>query len=402
MKEKGTAPDVNVERWGWASIAVNVVLSLLNLGVLWLSGSLAVAAEMVHNFVDLAASIAVLIGLKLSNRKSAGFPYGMHKVENLVTAGVAMLIFLAAYEIAREAFVGRSELTRVNAWVLAGVGASLLIPMVFSVFQLRAGQQANSPSLIADAKEYRVHVLTSGVVLVALLGHLVELRIERIAALFVVLVVLKTGWDLLVDAMRVLLDASLDKETLERARSMIEKEPPVVSLRSLVGRNAGRYRFLEAEVEVRVRELERADQIGRSLEQKLRESIPFLERAMIEVKSVRRDEERIALPLLAANGPPSEHFGTARYFLLVDRRRADGTELARTTITNPFASDPKGRGIKVAHWLIEQKIDLLLTPDDIREKGPGYALKEAGIEIRVATADSVESALGEGADALPG
>jgi divalent metal cation (Fe/Co/Zn/Cd) transporter len=56
MTEKDKGAIVLVERWGWASIAVNVGLSTLNLGVLWLSGSLAVAAEMVHNFVDLARS----------------------------------------------------------------------------------------------------------------------------------------------------------------------------------------------------------------------------------------------------------------------------------------------------------------------------------------------------------
>ncbi len=36
---------MSVERWGWASIGVNVVLSLLNLAIAAASGSLAVAAE---------------------------------------------------------------------------------------------------------------------------------------------------------------------------------------------------------------------------------------------------------------------------------------------------------------------------------------------------------------------
>jgi divalent metal cation (Fe/Co/Zn/Cd) transporter len=115
MIEKGNGPSgptVHVERWGWASIAVNVGLSTLNLGVLWLSGSLAVAAELVHNVVDLSASVAVLVGLKLPRRKSEYFPYGMYKVENVVAAGVATLIFFAAYEMAREVLLGRNELPR--------------------------------------------------------------------------------------------------------------------------------------------------------------------------------------------------------------------------------------------------------------------------------------------------
>jgi cation diffusion facilitator family transporter len=393
MTEKDKGAIVLVERWGWASIAVNVGLSTLNLGVLWLSGSLAVAAEMVHNFVDLAASVAVLVGLKLSRRKSDNFPYGMYKIENMVAAGIAMLIFFAAYEIVREALLGRSEQPRVTPWVIAGVGVSLLVPVVFSVFQMRAGRKANSPSLIADAKEYRVHVLTSGVVLVALLGHHFGLHLERIASLLVVLAVVKTGWDLLADAMRVLLDASLDHETLDKARTIIEREPSLMRIRSLVGRNAGRYRFLEAVIEVRIHELERADKIGGRLEQELRRSIPFLERILVDVKSACRDNDLLALPLQAPAGPASKQFGTAPHFLFLERRREDGTLLGRSIVGNPFASDSKGRGIKVANWLLQKRIDALVTVDDIREKGPGYALKEAGVQIQFVTADSVEAAI---------
>jgi len=71
-------------RVAWASIAVNIFLSLLNLAIALASGSLAVAAEMIHNLVDLVASVAVLAGVKISERKSRGFPYGLCKVEYLV------------------------------------------------------------------------------------------------------------------------------------------------------------------------------------------------------------------------------------------------------------------------------------------------------------------------------
>jgi len=48
--------------------------------------------------------------------------------------------------------------------------------------------------------------------------------------------------------MRVLLDASLDAETLNQLRGLIQADPAVVEVWSLVGHNAGRYRFLETEV----------------------------------------------------------------------------------------------------------------------------------------------------------
>jgi predicted Fe-Mo cluster-binding NifX family protein len=194
---------------------------------------------------------------------------------------------------------------------------------------------------------------------------------------------------------RVLLDASLDAATLGRARKVIESESSLVSVRSLVGRSAGRFRFIEAAVEVRVHELERADQIARELENRLRQAIPFLDRVVLDVKPARQEIVRLALPVQTKDGPSSEYFGMAPFFLVVERQRTDGAIRGRSTVANPFASDPRGRGIRVAHWLVAQNIDVLATPDDIREKGPGYALKEAGVEIAVVPSGPVEAALRE-------
>ena len=90
-----------VERVGWYTIGVNILLTLLNLAISVASGSLAVAAEMVHNLVDLVSAVAVLVGLKLSKRESRDFPYGIYRVENVVAVGIALLIFVGGYESGR-------------------------------------------------------------------------------------------------------------------------------------------------------------------------------------------------------------------------------------------------------------------------------------------------------------
>jgi len=61
--------------------------------------------------------------------------------------------------------------------------------------------------LISDALEYRVHVFTTGVVFAALVGQWVNVPLDRIAALFIVIAIVKTGWSLLSEGMRVLLNA---------------------------------------------------------------------------------------------------------------------------------------------------------------------------------------------------
>ena len=82
-----------MERAAWLSLAVNIFLTVLNFVIAVVSQSLAVTAEAVHMLVDLVSAIAVMVGVKLSRRKSKDFPYGLYKVENMVSVGIALLIF---------------------------------------------------------------------------------------------------------------------------------------------------------------------------------------------------------------------------------------------------------------------------------------------------------------------
>ena len=385
----------NVERWGWYSIGINVALALINWVVALASGSLAVRAEMVHNIVDLLTAIGVLVGLKLATRKSKAFPYGLYKVENVVSVVLGGMTFLTAYEIARDALFADAVRATVDPWMLAGVVVATAIPLVFSHFELRAGQAANSPALIADAREYRTHVFTTGVVLAALVGQWFDVPLDRVAALVIVVAIGKTGWELLADGMRVLLDASLDAETMHKIRQTIAAEPTVAEVLQVTGRNAGRFRFVEAEVALRVRELEKAEAATQRIEAQVRQACPYVDRVLIHAEPVQRTHRRYALPLADPNGALSEHFGEAPYFALLQVRLADGAVEEQRILANPFLEEDKAKGIQVAEWLVEQKADTVLLKEDLRGKGPVYVFGDAGIELERTDAGILTEAIAE-------
>ena len=384
-----------IERWGWMSIGINLVLSILNLEIAIASGSLAVTSEMVHNLVDLMAAVVLLIGLRISQRKSQSFPYGLYKVENVVSVMLSILIFFTGYEIVREALFGTLGPTTVNAWFLLGVAFSAIIPLVFSHFELRAGKAANSPSLTASALEYRIHVFTSGIVFISLITHYFGLNLDRIAALLVVVFVIRTGWELLKDGMRVLLDASLDPETMAQVRKVIESDPATDQINSLTGRNSGRYRFLEAEITLRTKDLKKAHDVSRRIEESIRNEVPYLERVLIHYEPSTPASICYAFPLANPDGHLSEHFGEAPYFALVSVRLSDGEIEKQEVIKNPFRELPKAKGIRVAEWLASKKVDKVYMKEEIQGKGPGYVLTNAGIEMTYTEAKSLSSALGK-------
>lgn len=369
-------------RVAWASIGVNILLSLLNLAIAIASGSLAVVAELIHNLVDLATSVAVLVGVKISERKSRSFPYGLYKVENMVAVGMAILIFFTGYEIARESLFAEGRPATVNALILAGVALSALFPLAFSFYEMRVGKDLNSPSLMADAQEYRTHVLSSGMVFLALVGQLFDLPLDRFAALAIVIFIAKTGWELLSGGMRVLLDASLDAETLDQVRSIIETEPAVTEVRSLVGRNTGRYRFLEAEVALRTDDLAKGHAASERIEKAIRDQVPHVERILLHYEPRGRTHLRYAVPLADASGTVSEHFGEAPYFGLVTVRTADNQIEHQEMLANPHLKVEKAKGIHVGEWLVELKVDVVLLREDIQGRGPTYVFADAGVETR--------------------
>jgi predicted Fe-Mo cluster-binding NifX family protein len=277
--------------------------------------------------------------------------------------------------------------------MLGGVVVAAVIPLAFSHFELRAGKAANSPALIADAREYRAHVFTTGIVFAALLAQWFNFPLDRAAALVIVVAIGKTGWDLLSDGMRVLLDASLDPDTILQIRDIITAEPTVAELKWVTGRNAGRFRFVEAEVTLRVRELERAETTTKRIEAQIREAVPYVDRVLIHAEPMERTHLRYAVPLNDPGGTLSEHLGEAPYFGLAIVRLADGAIEQQQVIANPHTGVEKAKGIRVAEWLVAQKVDVVLLKQSLRGKGPTYVFGDAGVEMQETTATTLEEAL---------
>ncbi|MBK7972309.1 MAG: cation diffusion facilitator family transporter [Deltaproteobacteria bacterium] len=270
----GDGGGADLVRWGWGSVAVTGVLVLLNGLVAVASGSLAVSAEVVHDVADLLAAASVVAGLVIATRSTPSFPYGLYKAENVVALVIAALVFITAYEIVRDAVLAPASPPRASAWMVALVLLGGAIPLVFGHFEMRAGRAAGSPALIADAREYRLHAFTAMLALAALVSGWIDVRLDRPAALAIVVVVVKTGWDRLRDALRVLLDASVDARCLIEIRDIVRGDPAVREVRWVTGRNAGRYRFIEAGIALRPTDVTAAQAAVARVEGTVRRTVP--------------------------------------------------------------------------------------------------------------------------------
>lgn len=390
------------QRVGLYSLGVNVALAGTKFVLAALSGSLALRADAIHSLVDVVASLVVIAGLLIAKRRSRAFPYGLYKVENLVAVVLSVLIFFAGYEIALEAITGPAVRLGYVVPTASGVVVVIATAFLFSWYEGRVGRETGSPSLKADSRHFRSDVLASGVVLIAILGNALGLPLDRAGAGVIVIFIVWAGWGLLSDGMRVLLDASLDLESLDAIRKIISSNKGIAEIKSLRGRNSGRFKFVEAEVTMRTRELSKAHQISSELEQSIRETIPHVDRVLIHYEPEAKEEVKWAIPLQDLDGALAPDFGKARYFAFITIRSRTGEVTGKEVLANPYADLERQRGIRAAKFLVDQGIDGTVLRDNLEGKGPYYVLDDAAVEMRITEKNKLEDALHELVERAPG
>jgi cation diffusion facilitator family transporter len=381
---------------------LNLLLVIMKALLAFLSGSLAITASAIDSGTDAVASLVIYGGVKLSTKKTRSFPMGLYKLENVASVLVALFIFLAGYEIIREIFSPAGRLPRISLSYVILLFTGTIATFLFGQYALSVGRRTESPTLIAEGRHRQVDVLSSIVVLISVILiyfdlhlNILGVTVDQIGAALILIFIARAGWGLLSDGMRVLLDASIDFSTLDSIRTIIKSEPLVSDIKSLVGRNAGRFRFLQATITVKTENLKRAQEISEKIEMKIRNQVKHVEIANIHYGPQEGTHDRVALPLADEKGRISMHFGEAPFFCIVHVRRKDSEIEKQEIVENPHRSVETAKGIRVAEWLVKQGVEHVGMTEDVSHKGAGYALSSGGVKIHIISADQIGPAISE-------
>ena len=179
-------------RAGVRTVAVSLAVLGLTAGaqvaIFALTGSVALLADLIHNFGD--ALTAVPLGIAFFLRSFRG--------EKLAGYAVVLAIFISACVALYETIVRLihpQELT--HLWVLAAAGLiGFLGNELAAQVRLRGGRRLSSPALIADGNHARIDGFVSlGVVASAIAVSLGAPIADPLIGLAITLVILKITWD---------------------------------------------------------------------------------------------------------------------------------------------------------------------------------------------------------------
>ncbi len=156
----------------WSFVAL-FITAFLQLFVVFLSGSVALFADTIHNFGDAATAIPLGIAFLCSRLKpTKQFAYGYGRVEDLAGVAIVFIILFSAIVAGYEAidrFFHPQVVTHLRAVAAASVIGFLGNELV-AVFRIKVGKEINSAALIADGYHARTDGWTSLAVLVGAFG----------------------------------------------------------------------------------------------------------------------------------------------------------------------------------------------------------------------------------------
>lgn len=267
------------------SLLVLGLTALIQIVIVVMSGSVALAADTIHNFADALTAvplwIAFALGAKPATRR---YTYGFGRVEDLagsfVVATITMSAIIAGYEaIAR--LIHPQQIEHVGWVALAGLVGFIGNEWV-ALYRIRVGHRIGSAALIADGLHARTDGFTSLAVLCSAGGVALGFPLaDPIVGLLItaaILAVLRTAAR---DVFRRLLDG-VDPAMVDAAEQALAARPGVQAVRSVRMRWIGHRLHADAELDVDpALDLAQAHRIAHDAEHELTHTVPKLTTALI-------------------------------------------------------------------------------------------------------------------------
>lgn len=274
------------------SIVINIILSLLKLlsGIIAHSG--AMISDAIHSASDVLSTIVVIIGVKMSSKKSdRDHQYGHERLECVSS------IILSGLLLATGIGIGISGLENIMAGTsgeaLAIPGRLALIAAIVSLivkewmfwYTRAAAKKINSGALMADAWHHRSDALSSIGAFVGILGARLGYPVlDPAASVVICIFIAKAAIDIFKDAIDKMVDHSCDDDTVNQMRDVIAGISGVARIDLIRTRLFGSKIYVDIEIAVDGElTLNKAHAIAEEVHLSIENTFPNVKHCMVHV-----------------------------------------------------------------------------------------------------------------------
>jgi cation diffusion facilitator family transporter len=220
----------------WLALAALTVTSILQLAIVFASGSVALLADTAHNIGDGLNSIPLLIAFYLARKAATRrYTYGYGRAEDIAGIFIVLSILVSAGIIFWESFQRLLDPQPLQnlSWVAAAAVIGFLGNEAVAIMQIRVGNRIGSEALVADGLHARTDGLTSLAVLVAAIGSWLGFPLaDPIIGLLIGVAILFITWDATKRIWRRLMDG-VDPQIVDNVEAAVFEHPAVDSVKRL-------------------------------------------------------------------------------------------------------------------------------------------------------------------------
>ena len=265
-----------------------MVTAVIQTVIVFVTGSVSLIADTIHNFSDALTAVPLFIAFRLGRRAATRrYTYGYRRAEDIAGLFIVLMILASAivaiWESVHRLFNPR-ELDHLGILFAAGVVGFLGNELV-AIYRIRVGRQIGSAALVADGRHARADGFTSLAVAASAVGVWMGFdRADPIAGIIVGIIILRILWSAARDVYWRLMDA-VDPEQVERVESVAIEVDDVLSINTCQVRWMGHR--LRADISIAVdSRLSVSDghSIGEDVQETLQRNVQFLDEVFVHIE----------------------------------------------------------------------------------------------------------------------
>lgn len=239
---------------GWVSIVVNIILFVVKLVIGVAINSVALIADAVHTLADSATSVVIIVGFKIANKPSdKEHPFGHGRMEPIATLIVSVLLFVAGVELLEKSVhsIFHPQVTTASLGVILLITGTILIKELMARFSYILGDMIDSKALKADALHHRSDVISTALVVVALIASRFGFNyIDGIMGVCVSLIIFYSAYEIAKEAVDPLLGEAISKEMLKEIDKIAKSHSGILGVHDIIFHKYGQKSIISLHVEV--------------------------------------------------------------------------------------------------------------------------------------------------------
>jgi cation diffusion facilitator family transporter len=199
----------------WLSIFLNIALFGIKYWAGIVSNSVALLADAWHTLSDSVSSLAVLLGLKVSNIPAdKKHPFGHGRAELIASLVVGILLAIVGFNFLGESILKFKERAVFNygpvaIWVTV---ASVVVKEIMARYSIIIGKKIKSNSLKADGWHHRSDAISSIVILVGIFAGGRFWWADSVLGILVSLMIFYTTYTIMRETISILLGENIEPE----------------------------------------------------------------------------------------------------------------------------------------------------------------------------------------------